>query len=423
MSKTSNIEKAYELALQRYADMGVDTAAAMVKLSAVAVSLHCWQGDDVGGFEQAEAVLSGGGIQATGNYPGKARTIDELRQDIKKALSLVPGTHQLNLHASYLDNGQIAVGRDRIGIEHFQSWIDWAKGHLAGIDFNPTFFSHPKAGDGFTLASRDAGIRKFWIEHGKAARRIAAEIGRQMKSPCVNNVWIADGYKDTPADRLGPRRRLMESLDEMFAAKFDEAHVLDAVEGKLFGIGSESYVVGSHEFYMGYAISRGKMLCLDAGHFHPTETISDKLSAVLLFMDRLLLHVSRGVRWDSDHVVILDDELSAIARELVRGDFLPRVRIGLDFFDASINRIAAWVIGMRSMLKALLSAMLEPTAMLQQYEANGDLTSRLALMEECKALPLGAVWDYYCLSRNVPVGPAWLDDVKAYESAVLSGRG
>jgi L-rhamnose isomerase len=418
-----NIAQAYELARQRYAELGVDVQAAMAKLSSVAVSLQCWQGDDVGGFERAGASLGGGGIQATGNYSGKARTLGELRQDIKKALSLVPGRHRVNLHASYLDNGGKAVDRDQIGIEHFQSWIDWAKDSLAGIDFNPTFFSHPKSADGFTLASRDAGIRKFWIQHGQATRRIAAEIGLQMKSPCVNNVWIPDGYKDIPVDRLGPRRRLMESLDEMFAAKFDKAHMLDAVEGKLFGIGSESYVAGSHEFYMGYAISRGKMLCLDAGHFHPTETISDKLSAVLLFMDELLLHVSRGVRWDSDHVVILDDELLALSRELVRGDFLRRVHIGLDFFDASINRIAAWVIGMRSMLKALLLAMLEPTARLGQYEAGGDFASRLALMEECKTLPWGAVWDYYCLQADVPVGQAWLDEVKAYESAVLAGRG
>lgn len=417
-----NVEKAYELARQRYADMGVDAAAAMAQLSSVPVSLHCWQGDDVGGFERPGATLSGGGIQATGNYPGKARTIDELRQDIAKALSLVPGKHRLNLHAIYLDNGGQTVERDRIGIEHFQSWIDWAKGTLAGIDFNPTFFSHPKAADGFTLASRDAAIRKYWIEHGKASRRVAAEIGRQMNSPCVNNVWIADGYKDIPADRKGPRQRLLESLDEMFAAPFDKAHMLDAVEGKLFGIGSECYVVGSHEFYMGYAISRHKLLCLDAGHFHPTETISDKLSAVLLFLDRILLHVSRGVRWDSDHVVILDDELAALARELVRGNFLSRVHIGLDFFDAGINRIAAWVIGMRSTLKALLSAMLEPAPMLRQVEADGDLTSRLALMEECKALPFGAVWDYYCLTHNVPAGPAWLDDVKSYESTVLAAR-
>ena len=418
----SQIEAAYKLARQRYADLDIDTEAAMAQLARVSLSLHCWQGDDVGGFERTGGDLAGSGLQATGNYPGKALSLDELRQDIKKALSLIPGRHRLNLHAIYLDHGGRAVQRDQIGIEHFQSWIDWARGSLSGIDFNPTFFGHPKAVSGFTLASRDNAIRKYWVAHGRATRRIAAEIGRQMNSPCVHNIWIPDGYKDIPVDRKGPRQRLLESLDEILSDRFDKALVVDSVEGKLFGIGTESYVAGSHEFYMGYALSRNIMLCLDAGHFHPTETVSDKLSAIMLFMDRVLLHVSRGVRWDSDHVVIFDDELAALARELVRGDFLSRVHIGLDYFDASINRVAAWVIGARSMLKALLFAMLEPGAMLQHYESCGDFTSRLAMMEECKTLPAGAVWDYYCLRGNVTPGPAWLSEVKSYESAVLSHR-
>ncbi|RPI63497.1 MAG: L-rhamnose isomerase [Planctomycetaceae bacterium] len=418
----NNVEKSYELAKERYAELGIDVDAAVARLATIPISLHCWQGDDVGGFEGTGASLSGG-IQATGNYPGKARSAAELRQDIEKAMSLIPGKHRLNLHAIYLDNGGRFVDRDQIGVEHFQSWLDWGKARLAGIDFNPTFFSHPKASDGLTLSHPDAAIRRFWIDHAKACRRIADEIGRQMQSPCVNNIWIPDGYKDIPADRKGPRQRLAQSLDEIFATPYDKSRLLDAVEGKLFGIGSESYVVGSHEFYMGYAVSRQKLLCLDAGHFHPTETISDKISAVLYFLDRILLHVSRGVRWDSDHVVILDDELHAIARELVRGEYLSRVHIGLDFFDASINRIAAWVIGARSMLKALLAAMLEPYAVLRSHEAAGDLTSRLALMEEYKSLPAAAVWDYYCQTQNVPVGPAWLDAVKTYEKSVLAKRG
>jgi len=420
--KDKQIEQAYELARQRYAELGVDAQVAMRILQTIAISIHCWQGDDLGGLERPGAVLTGGGIQATGNYPGKARTIDELQGDIEKAVSLIPGKHRLNLHASYLDNADKFVDRDQITVKHFQPWIDWAKGRLAGLDFNPTFFSHPKALDGFTLSHPDKAIRQFWIEHGRASRRIAAEIGRQLGSPCVNNVWVPDGYKDTPADRLAPRRRLIESLDQVFAEKADTKYVLDSVEPKLFGIGSESYVVGSHEFYMGYAVSRGKLLCLDSGHFHPTEVISDKISSVLCFLDRILLHVSRPVRWDSDHVVALDDELFAIARELVRGDFLHRVHIGLDFFDASINRIAAWVIGARNMLKALLAAMLEPTSMIQNMEAKGDLTGRLALMEETKSLPFGPVWDYYCLSKNAPVAMAWLDEVRSYEQEVLNKR-
>ena len=419
----SDIKKAYELAEDRYAAIGVDVETAMSNLARIAVSMHCWQGDDVGGFEKAGAELSGGGIQATGSYPGKARTIEELRGDIDKALSLIPGKHRLNLHACYLDNGGKYIDRNEIEPKHFQSWIDWCKGKLHGMDFNPTFFSHEKADDGFTLSHPDKGIGDFWIEHGIACRKVGAEIGRQLGSPVVTNFWIPDGYKDIPVDRLGPRERLAESLDKIFAEKIDPKIHLDAVESKLFGIGAESYTVGSHEFYMGYAVSRQKLLCLDAGHFHPTEMISDKISSILMFCPDLLLHVSRPVRWDSDHVVILDDELIAIAKELVRSGKLDKVHIGLDFFDASINRVAAWVIGMRNMLKSLLIAMLEPTEQLKKLEQTADYTSRLAMLEELKTLPWAAVWDYYCMKNNVPTGIEWLNEIKKYENDVLSKRG
>ena len=422
MAGTGHIEKAYSLAAESYAAWGVDTEAAVEKLSQIAISLHCWQGDDVGGFETPDAALAGGGIQATGNYPGKARTPDELRADIEKALSLIPGQHRLNLHAIYAETGDKKVQRNELAAEHFASWIDWAKVNVAGLDFNGSFFSHPKADSGFTLSSRDEGVRKFWVEHGIACRKIAEQMGLAMDSPCVTNVWVPDGSKDIPIDRKGPREILKKSLDEIFAEPIDPKFNLDAVECKLFGIGSESYVVGSHEFYMGYALENKKLLCLDAGHFHPTEVISDKISSVLTYLDEILLHVSRGVRWDSDHVVILSDELCAIAQELVRGGYLGRVHIGLDFFDASINRIAAWTIGTRCMIKALLLAMLEPTQTLRELETSGDLTGRLAMLEETKTLPLGAVWDYYCLKNNVPAGPAWIDEVRNYEKATLASR-
>ncbi len=419
--ETATIEKAYGLANERYAELGVDTDAALERLRRIAVSMHCWQGDDVGGFE-SEAGLSDGGIMATGAYPGKARTADELRGDLETAYRLIPGRHRLNLHAMYLESDSGPVDRDRIEPAHFQRWIDWAGGLGIGIDFNPTFFSHPKAADGFTLTSRDEGIRRFWVEHGIACRKVGEAVGRQLGSPCVTNVWIPDGYKDVTIDRKGPRELLKKSLDEMFAPPIDPACNLDAVECKLFGIGSETYVAGSHEFYLGYAVRTGKLLCLDAGHFHPTETIADKISSVLLFLDEILLHVSRGIRWDSDHVVILTDDLRAIAEEIVRGDFLDRVHIGLDFFDASIHRVAAWVIGTRAMIKALLGALLEPTERLRRLELDGDFTSRLALVEELKTLPFGAVWDYYCLRQEVPLGMAWMDEVRQYERQVTGKR-
>jgi L-rhamnose isomerase len=420
MKAQKGIEQAYKLASERYAALGVDTEKAMDRLAKIAISLHCWQGDDVGGFESAEG-LSGGGIMATGTYPGKARTADELRTDIEKALSLIPGKHRLNLHAMYAET-KGKVDRDKLEPKHFASWVEWAKANGLGMDFNGTYFSHPKAADGFTLSSADEGIRRFWVEHGIACRKIGAYMGKELGTPCVTNTWIPDGYKDIPADRKGPRERLKKSLDEMLAPPMNRKHLLDAVEGKLFGLGSESYVVGSHEFYLGYAVANKALLCLDMGHFHPTEVVSDKISAVMTFVDEILLHVSRGVRWDSDHVVILSDELEALAQELVRGDYLDRTHIGLDFFDASINRIAAWVIGTRGMIKALLLALLEPTAKLQRMEAAGDHTSRLAMLEEIKTLPFGAVWDYYCARSNVPVGDAWLSEVKTYEKNVLAKR-
>jgi L-rhamnose isomerase len=394
----------------------------MRRLEVIPVSLHCWQGDDVSGFETTGAVLSGGGIQATGNYPGKARTIDELRADIEQALRMVPGKHRLNLQASYLDNGGRYVERNEIEPRHFQSWIDWAKANGLGMDFNPTYFSHPKAADGFTLAHADKGIRNFWIEHGIACRKIGAEIGKQLGTPAVTNVWIPDGYKDIPVDRTAPRERLTEALDRIFAEPIDPKIHLDAVEAKLFGIGAESYTVGSAEYYMGYAVSRQKVLTLDAGHFHPTEVISEKISSVLLFCPGLLLHVSRPVRWDSDHVVLLDDELQAIARELVRSGKLDRIHVGLDYFDASINRVAAWVIGCRNLIKALMIALLEPTQQLREVELGMDFTRRLVMLEEQKSLPWAAVWDYYCAQKEVPAGAAWYGEIKNYERQVLSRR-
>jgi L-rhamnose isomerase len=412
----------YPSARQCYAALGVDTEAALKTLERTPISLHCWQGDDVGGFEKPNAVLSGGGIQATGNYPGKARTIDELRADIEKVLSLVPGKHRLNLHACYADLGGKKVERNAYTVEHFQSWIDWAKAHRLGMDFNPTCFAHPLADSGFTLSHPDAAIRRFWIEHCAASRRIGAAIGRQLGSTCVTNVWIPDGYKDTPADRKGPRERLEKALDAVFAEKLNPKHNLDAVESKLFGIGAESYTVGSHEFYLAYAVKHQKLYCLDAGHYHPTESLADKISSVLQFVPEILLHVSRGVRWDSDHVVLFDDPTRAIMEEVVRGGFLSRTHIGLDYFDASINRVAAWTIGTRNALKCLLVALLEPIKTLRVAEAEGDHTARLALMEEAKTLPFAAVWDEYCRRQDVPVGAAWLDEVRAYECQVLSKR-
>lgn len=419
---TARVEQSFEIARSAYAELGVDVEAALDRMTTVPISLHCWQGDDVGGFEGAGQEI-GGGLAVTGNYPGRARTPGELRADLEKALSLIPGTHRLNLHASYGEFGGRRVERNEIEVSHFQGWIDWAKRNGMGLDFNPTYFAHEKAADGFTLAHANKEIRQFWIEHGIVCRNIGAAMGEALGTPCVTNFWIPDGMKDTPVDRKGPRERLAAALDTIFARELDPNHNLDAVECKLFGLGSESYVVGSHEFYLGYAISRQKLLCLDAGHFHPTEVISDKLSSVLNYVPEILLHVSRGVRWDSDHVVVLSDELLAITQELVRGDFLGRTHLGLDYFDASINRVAAWVIGTRCLRKALLMAMLEPLEALRQLELAGDYTSRLATLEELKTLPFGAVWDAYCLQNDVPIGSAWLTEVRRYERNELNQRG
>ncbi len=418
---TARLTRAFELAQEQYAEQGVSVDKALRTLRAVSLSLHCWQGDDVAGFERIGTL--DGGIATTGNYPGRARTPEELRSDLALALRLIPGSHRVNLHALYADTRKPDTDRDSLGPEHFAGWIAWARERRLGLDFNPSYFSHPLAKDGLTLSHPDKAIRRFWIAHGIASRQIGAAFGRKLGTPSIVNLWIPDGFKDTPVDRFGPRERLRESLDEIYARPLPRALVRDAVESKLFGLGSESYVVGSHEFYMGYAMKKGLMLCLDFGHFHPTESIADKISSLLLFTNELLLHVSRGVRWDSDHVVTFSDELQAVAREVVVGNALDRVHLATDFFDASINRIAAWVIGARNVLKALLAALLTPTTPLQKAEQKRDFTARLALQEEYKNLPFGAVWDYYCLKSDVPVGDAWLAEVRRYEHDVLSQRG
>jgi L-rhamnose isomerase len=416
----SSIQTAYALARERYAALGVDTETALTRLAKVAISLHCWQGDDVGGFENPGGDLTGG-IAATGNYPGKARTADELRRDLDVVYRLLPGSHRLNLHAIYLEADQ-KVERNAIEPRHFSAWKDWAKANGHGIDFNPTCFSHSKSADGFTLAHRDEGIRRFWIEHCIASRKIGEYFGRELGTPAVTNIWIPDGYKDSPADRRTPRELLCNSLDAVLAEEIDPRYNLDAVEPKLFGIGSESYVVGSMEFYLAYALSRKILLTLDAGHFHPTETIADKISSLLLYLDQLLLHVSRGVRWDSDHVVTFNDDLQSIAQEIVRNDALERVHVGLDYFDASINRVAAWTVGARNTLRALLMALLEPRQMLRQYEMEDDFSSRLALQEALKSMPFSAVWEYHCMQKDVPVGMDLMKVIKEYEQKELVTR-
>lgn len=420
MSK--HTEAAYQLAKEFYAGIDVDTEKAMERLADIPISLHCWQGDDVRGFEGLDNGELGGGIAVTGNYPGKARSADELRQDLDLVYSLLPGTHRLNLHAIYGEMAGRKVERTEIGAEQFKGWAEWAKAKEIGIDFNPTCFSHPMAADGFTLSHRDKSVRDFWIEHCKASRRIGAYFGKELGTPAVTNIWIPDGFKDVPIDRLSPRLRLRDSLDEILREKFNPAHNLDAVESKLFGIGSEACVIGSHEFYLGYAVKNQILYCLDAGHFHPTEVISDKISSALIHLDEILLHVSRGVRWDSDHVVTLGDELRAIAEEIIRNNFDKRVHVGLDFFDASINRIAAWIIGARAMIKALLLALLQPLAMLKKVEADRDYTGRLALLEESKMMPADAVWAMYCERAGMPSGMGWLETVRKYEREVLAKR-
>lgn len=410
----------YKYAKAKYANIGVDTDAVLERLKNIKISMQCWQGDDVLGFLFKGISLSGG-IQTTGNYPGKATTPEELRADIDKAFSMIPGKHKLSLHAIYADTDE-NVDLDELEPKHFEKWVKWAKENGYGLDFNPTCFSHPMADSGFTISSADENVRNFWIRHCKASRKIAEYFGKELGQTCCTNFWFPDGYKDTPVDREAPRRRMMTALDEVFEEKIDEKYNLDGIESKVFGIGAESYTVGSNEFCVAYATSRNKMVTLDAGHYHPTEVISDKIPTVLLFTNDLLLHVSRPVRWDSDHVIVLDDELCSIAQSIVRNDLLERTHIGLDFFDASINRVAAWVIGMRNMQKALLKAMLEPTAELMKIELEGDYTSRLALVEEYKSYPFGAVWDYFCELNGVPVGEDWLKEVKLYEKDVLLNR-
>lgn len=414
-----NIEQAYAIAKERYAELGVDTDAALAKLQKISLSLHCWQADDVTGFENPDAQLSGG-IQATGNYPGKARNIEELRQDILTATSMIPGRHRLSLHASYADFRTTgAVDRDALRPEHFASWMEWAEANDMKLDFNSTSFSHPKSGM-LSLANPDEGIRRFWIEHTKRCREIAEEMGRRQGDPAMLNIWIHDGSKDATVNRLEYRRLLKESLDEIFAT--DYSNMKDCIEAKLFGIGAESYTVGSYDFYLGYGAKYGKIVTLDTGHFHLTESIADKVSSLLLFTPEIMLHVSRPIRWDSDHVVIMNDDTLELAKEIVRCDALDRVHIGLDYFDASINRIGAYIIGSRATQKCLLQALLEPLAKLREYEASERFFERLALLEEAKNLPWNAVWDMFCLQNDVPVGEAFIADVERYENEVTSKR-
>ena len=411
----------FDEAVNQYAELGVDVDTAIRELKRIPLSLHCWQTDDVGGFESSDSALSGG-IAVTGDYPGKAGTVEQVRRDIEKADSLIPGNHRLNLHAIYGEFGGKKVERTDIGPEHFRGWVEWAASRKMGLDFNGTFFSHPNADDGYTLSHPDRGIREFWIEHGKRSREIAAYLGRELKTPSILNTWIPDGAKDLPVDRLGYRARLRDSLDAMLADKLPKDEMKDAVETKLFGIGSESYVVGSHEFYMSYAMSRNTMICLDMGHFHPTESVADKLSSVYLFFDELLLHVSRPVRWDSDHVVIFNDDIADLTRELVRCGRIDDTHIGLDFFDGTINRIGAYAIGSRAVLKGLLAAMLEPTDTLRKYDLEGNAFARLALLERARTLPFGAVWDRYCEETGVVDDAHLITEVLEYESSVLNAR-
>jgi L-rhamnose isomerase len=414
------IEKDYSTAKDRYARLGVDTDRALGTVAGVPLSLHCWQGDDVRGFEEGGATLAGSGLAVTGSYPGRARNVTELREDLDKARSLIPGRHRLNLHSIYGES--CGADRNAIGPEHFGSWVQWANERGLGLDFNSTLFAHPVAAEGFTLSSRDGTVRRFWVEHVKRCREIASYMGQELGTPCIHNLWIPDGEKDAPVDRWERRVLLRQSLDEVYARQFPVTEMKDALESKLWGIGSEAFTVGSHEFYLGYALTHGKMVCLDMGHFHPTESVADKVTAILQFSDELLLHISRGVRWDSDHVVILDGELLGLMREIVRAGVLDRVHLALDYFDASVNRVGAWVIGARATLKALLAALLEPTERLRELAAAGDNFGKLAQLEELKTMPLGAVWDYYCIKADVPLDADWPADARQYERDVLSRR-
>jgi L-rhamnose isomerase len=420
--KKASIEKSYLLAKEQYAEVGVDTDKVIDEMKNLSISLHCWQTDDVGGFEKAGAELGGGGIAVTGNFPGKAKTIEQMRKDLDKVLSLLPGSQRLNLHAIYGEFGGKLVDRDKIETKHFQGWIDWAKERKMGLDFNCTCFSHPYAEDGFTLASKNEKYRKFWVEHTKRCRKIAADMGKQLGTAAAHNIWIPDGSKDTPVDRFTLRKLLKKSLDEIFAVEYPKKHLKDSIESKLFGIGSESMVVGSHDFYLGYAIKNNKMITLDNGHFHPTEQVGDKISSILLYVDEILLHLTRGVRWDSDHVLTVNDELMLIAQEIVRAKALNRINVGLDFFDASLNRIGAYVIGTRSAQIAFMYAMLEPIKTIVAFENEGKNFERLAYLELMKGKPFGAVYDYYCLQNNVPTGIELINEIQKYEKTVLMKR-
>lgn len=419
---STSVEKAYALSREKYAGLGVDTDKAILCLQSVSLSIHCWQGDDVGGFETASSGLKGSGLQVTGSYPGKARNVQELRSDLHQTFALIPGRHRLNLHAMYGEFGGRSVDRNEIEPGHFRGWVEWARRENLKLDFNATCFAHPKAAAGFTLSSKDPGIRRFWIDHVKLCRKIAAYMGRELQAACLHNLWIPDGSKDVPVDRWTYRTLLKKSLDEVFETEYSPLQMKDSLESKLFGIGSESFVVGSHEFYLGYAFTKGKLVCLDLGHFHPTESVADKISSVLQFSDEILLHVSRGVRWDSDHVVILNDEIRALAEEIVRSQALDRTHIALDYFDASMNRIGAWVLGARATLRGLLIALLEPQDRLQELDNDRRVLARLAALEELKAMPFGPVWDYFCLKNSVPPSDLWLREVETYEKKVQSRR-
>ena len=420
--KKALVEKAYKLAKDQYAALGVDTGKVLAEMNNIKISLHCWQTDDVGGFEKPGAELGGGGIQVTGNFPGKAKTIEQMRNDLDVVMSLIPGEQRLNLHAIYGEFGGKFVDRDKIEVKHFKGWISWAKKRKIGMDFNCTCFSHPFAADGFTLSSKNERYRKFWVEHTKRCRAISAEMGKQLGTPSVHNIWIPDGSKDTPVDRNTLRKLLKKSLDEIFAVKYPKKYLKDSVESKLFGMGLESMTVGSHDFYLGYAAKNGTMITLDNGHFHPTEQVGDKISACLQSVDEILLHLTRGVRWDSDHVVTFNDEITLIAEEIVRAKVLDRVNIGLDYFDASLNRIGAYVVGARAVQLAFLYALLEPFKTLVKFEEQGKNFERLALLELLKTKPYGAVWDYYCMINDVPVGQDYIEKIQEYEQAVLMKR-
>ena len=422
MTNKTHIEEAYKLAKSQYAKYGIDTDAVIEKMKDVVISLHCWQTDDVGGFEKPDSELGGGGIQVTGNYPGKAKSIPQMRKDLDKVMALLPGKQRVNLHAIYGEFGGKFVDRDQIDVEHFQGWIDWAKERGIGLDFNATCFSHPKADDGWTLSSKDESVRKFWIRHVQQCRKISAAMGEQLGTPCVHNLWIPDGSKDMPIDRNGYRNLLKQSLDEIMSVEYPRSQMKDSVESKLFGIGSEAMVVGSYDFYLGYAVKNDTLLCLDNGHYHPTEQVGDKISSVLQYLDEILLHVTRGVRWDSDHVVTFNDEIQLIAQEIIRNEFLNRVNIGLDFFDGSINRIGAYVVGTRAAQQAFMFAMLEPTAKLKELEEAGKNFERMAMLEVLKTRAFGAVYDYYCMVNGVPAGDEFIEEIQQYEQEELANR-